>query len=222
MHIKAGFFVLLLLGLSNAWAGSISYEFETVLELESGPDTTNLDGALVRFTAEIAEGTTYQLDPIYNLYPSYVFDSYAWSIAGGSTVDGIYTGTESATWTFVIVGVDYDEFFDINPFNDLRIIHTGGSASIGSFVSATDFEPLLPTPSPTTSSLVTWSTLDGSSYNWSSNASYSATEVPLPSTLLLFITAIMAVQLAARGRFDMNSLFGMRHYRPHSDSRVKC
>ena len=181
---------LLTLASNSTWAGSIIYQFDTQLELESGLDVSGLDGAYMSFVAEIAEGTRYELDPITNSFPSFSGASYEWQISGGSTIDGSYAGGMSGTMDFVLWGMNHD-YFSVGSFVDLNIVHIGSGGRIGSLVSAADFKGLLTEAFSPGRSLTTWSTDDGDVYDWTRNASFSAFEVPLPSTLLLFLSSLV-------------------------------
>lgn len=174
---------------------SLIYEFNTILELDSGPDTGGLNGASMSFMAEIPEGTAYIRDPYIGV-PAIFNIAYEWVIEGSETQDGSYSDPEGATFadSFGWFGPQA-VLFEFANFSSqsVAIWHQHSpSAMIGGAVTIESFGPIY-----NGVSIITWDTRDGSKYHWLPNAQFSVvdtTSVPLPSTITLMFLALLMIR----------------------------
>lgn len=185
----------ILTGMAPIAQAGLIYNFNTILELDSGPDTGGLDGASMSFTAEIPDGTTYIREPFIGVPAIYNID-YEWIIAGSSSQDGHYSDSQGAVFasSFGWFGPDAMLFEFANfSFMSVAIWHRSSpTAMIGGEVTIDDFGPI-----NKYIGVKTWGTRDGSKYNWLPSAQFSVVDmasVPLPSTISLMFLALLMIR----------------------------
>jgi hypothetical protein len=181
--------------LNSAYAGSIVYEFETILELETGADTLNLDGAVMHYEAVIAEGTSWESTDFG--WDRFTIESYLWSVSGGSAIDGVYPGSGSGEFQLFVWTVGFGTpTLPVPGFTNNGIYQVTTSNTPTGLVTPDDFGGLR-------QSSPNWSTEDGSEYDWIRNGHFSfasPSSVPVPSTLLLLTVGLFTVRRNHRRR----------------------